>query len=250
MPKRSLQPSVADQAAAPGGAAAVDRALVLLKLFGTGQAPLQLSELAQRAQLYKSTTLRLIASLEHAQLVMRQADGRYALGPAIPWLHAAYAASFSLESVVMPFLRGLVTATSESAAFHVRQGDHRVCLHRVDSPLPVRDHVKVGDVMPLGSGAGGRVLLAYAGAAGAPYAEIRRSGVAVLSGDRVPELAGISSPVFDAGGVLVGAVTLTMPRERLKPAQVPHVIDTARAITGRLGGKFPSVEAQGLGFPS
>lgn len=245
-----MQPSVADQAAAPGGAAAVDRALVLLKIFGAGQSPLQLSELAQKAQLYKSTTLRLIASLEHAQLVVRQADGRYALGPAIPWLHAAYAASFSLETVVMPFLRRLVAATTESAAFHVRQGDHRVCLYRVDSPQPVRDHVRVGDVMPLASGAGGRVLLAFGGAAGAPYAEIRRAGVAVLAGDRVPELAGISSPVFDAGGVLVGAVTLTMPRERLQPAQVPHVLQAAREITGRLGGTFPSIESKGMGFPS
>lgn len=250
MPKRSLHPSLADQAAAPGGAAAVDRALVLLKLFGAGQAPLQLSELANRAQLYKSTTLRLIASLEHAQLVVRQPDGRYALGPAIPWLHAAYAASFSLETVVMPYLRRLVAATTESAAFHVRQGDHRVCLYRVDSPQPVRDHVKVGDVMPLASGAGGRVLLAFGGAGGAPYAQIRRAGVAVLAGDRVPELAGISSPVFDAGGVLVGAVTLTMPRERLAQSQVPHVIETARAITTRLGGEFPAVEDKGLGFPS
>jgi DNA-binding IclR family transcriptional regulator len=241
---------VADQSAAPGGAAAVDRALVLLKLFGAGQSPLQLSELAQKAQLYKSTTLRLVASLEHAQLVVRQSDGRYALGPAIPWLHAAYAASFSLEAVVMPYLRRLVGATSESAAFHVRQGDHRVCLYRVDSPQPVRDHVKVGDVMPLASGAGGRVLLAFGGATGAPYAEIRRAGVAVLAGDRVPELAGISSPVFDAGGVLVGAVTLTMPRERLQPAQVPHVLQAAREITAKLGGTFPLVQAQGLGFPS
>ena len=170
---------------------------------------------------------------------MRQSDGRYALGPVIPWLHAAYAAGFSLESVVMPALRGLVDSTAETAAFHVRQGDHRVCMYRVDSPQPVREQVKVGDIMPLDSGAGGRVLLAYAGAPGALYANIRSSAVAVLSGDRLPGVAGISSPVFDASGVLVGAVTLTMPKERLADRQVTHVIATARTITTRLGGQFP-----------
>lgn len=243
MPKRPARPSVADHDAAPGGAAAVDRALTLLKLFGGASGPQPLSELAEKAGLYKSTTLRLLASLEHAQLIVRQADGRYALGPVIPWLHAAYAASFSLEGVVMPALRTLVDATAETAAFHVRQGDHRVCMYRVESPQPVREHVKVGDVMPLDSGAGGRVLLAYAGAPGALYASIRRQGVAVLSGDRVPGVAGISAPVFDASGVLVGAVTLTMPKERLGKKQVSHVVDTARNITTRLGGHFPTTAA-------
>jgi len=243
MPKRPARPSVADHDAAPGGAAAVDRALILLKLFGGASGPLQLSELADRAGLYKSTTLRLLASLEHAQLIVRQADGRYTLGPVIPWLHAAYAASFSLESVVMPALRRLVDATAETAAFHVRQGDHRVCMYRVDSPQPVREQVHVGDIMPLESGAGGRVLLAYAGASGPIYADIRRQAVAVLSGDRVPDVAGISSPVFDASGVLVGAVTLVMPKERLQDRQVSHVVDTARSITTRLGGQFPATSA-------
>jgi DNA-binding IclR family transcriptional regulator len=243
MPKRPARPSVADHDAAPGGAAAVDPALILLKLFGGASAPLQLSELADRAGLYKSTTLRLLASLEHAQLIVRQPDGRYTLGPVIPWLHAAYAASFSLESVVMPALRRLVDATAETAAFHVRQGDQRVCMYRVDSPQPVREQVHVGDVMPLDSGAGGRVLLAYAGAPGALYAGIRRQSVAVLSGDRVPGVAGISAPVFDASGVLVGAVTLAMPKERLQDQQVSHVVDTARSITTRLGGQFPAASA-------
>jgi DNA-binding IclR family transcriptional regulator len=174
---------------------------------------------------------------------VRQSDGRYTLGPVIPRLHAAYSASFSLESVVMPALRRLVDTTAETAGFHVRQGDHRVCMYRVDSPQPVREKVQVGDIMPLDSGAGGRVLLAYGGAPGELYAGIRRDAVAVLSGDRVPGVAGISSPVFDASGVLVGAVTLVMPKERLDRRNVPHVIETAKAITTTLGGDFPAAAA-------
>jgi DNA-binding IclR family transcriptional regulator len=155
-------------------------------------------------------------------------------------LYASYAASFSMESVVMPVLRELVASTSESAAFHVRQGDHRLCLYRVDSPQPVRDHIKVGDLMPLNQGSGGRVLLAFAGVPGEPYERIRREQVAVMTGDRVPELAGVSSPVFDASGTLAGAVTLTMPRERLLPTHAGHVLRAARTLTGSLGGRFPA----------
>jgi DNA-binding IclR family transcriptional regulator len=243
MPRRAVMPSVADEHAAPGGAAAVDRALTLLGLFAHKGGPFTLSVLAEEAKLYKSTVLRLLASLEHAGLVLKQQDGRYALGPMVAQLHASYAASFSMEAVVLPVLRDLVERTSESAAFHVRQGEHRLCLYRVDSPQPVRDHIKVGDLMPLKQGAGGRVLLAYAGTPGELYDRIRREHVAVLCGDRVPELAGVSAPVFDASGTLAGALTLTMPKDRLSPSHAPHVVRAAGELTARLGGKFPSLRA-------
>jgi DNA-binding IclR family transcriptional regulator len=243
MPRKASMPSVADEQAAPGGAAAVDRAIALLGTFTRGSGPFTLTTLAEQTKLYKSTVLRLLASLEHSGLVLRQADGRYGLGPMVAQLHASYAASFSLESVVLPVLRELVDRTCESAAFHVRQGEHRLCLYRVDSPQPVRDHIKVGDVMPLAQGSGGRVLLAFAGVPGEPYARIRHEQVAVMCGDRVPELAGVSSPVFDATGALVGALTLTMPKERLLPAHAPNVLRAARGLTERLGGRFPAAAA-------
>ena len=76
MPKKAAQPSLADQQAAPGGAAAVDRALSLLAAFRAGDRALGLAELALRTQLYKSTVLRLLASLEHARLLQQLPDGR------------------------------------------------------------------------------------------------------------------------------------------------------------------------------
>jgi DNA-binding IclR family transcriptional regulator len=234
MPRKALQPSLADTQAAPGGAAAVDRALSLLAAFRAGDDALSLAELAERTQLYKSTVLRLLASLEHARLLQRRADG-YALGPELARLHAIYAASFSLEAEVLPVLRELVARTKESAAFHVRQGEQRLCLYRVDSPQLVRDHIRAGDMLPLKRGAGGRVLLAFAGARGALYEQIRRDGVVVLSGDRVSELTGISAPVFGGEGALVGALTLTLPTPRLKPEFAPIVRDAARRLSLRLG---------------
>jgi hypothetical protein len=62
---KSLNESVADENAAPGGVAAVDRALSVLGAFQDGDAALSLAELAERTRLYKSTVLRLLASLEH-----------------------------------------------------------------------------------------------------------------------------------------------------------------------------------------
>lgn len=243
MPKKAAVPSVADLQASPGGTAAVDRALSVLDAFRLGEEALTLGQLAERTQLYKSTVLRLLASLEHARMVQRHADGRYSLGPHVARLNAIYAASFSLQAAVMPALRELMQHTRESAAFHVAQGDKRLCLYRIDSPQVVRDHIRQGDLLPLDRGAGGRVLMAYAGARGALYDQIRSEQIAVLSGDRAPQLAGISAPVFGASGELVGAVTLTMPKERLTPDQPPYVMAAAREITARLGGEFPPPQA-------
>ena len=244
MPRKAARASLADQHAAPNGAAAVDRALSLLAIFRAGDKSLSLAELAERSRLYKSTVLRLLASLEHAGLLRRMADGRYALGPEVARLNSIYSASFSLEDEVLPVLRQLVTTTRESAAFHVRQGDARLCLFRVDSPQLVRDHIRAGDLLPLDRGAGGRVLMAFSGAKGAHYARIRREGIAVMNGDRVPDLTGVSAPVFAVGGNLSGAVTLTMPTSRLRPEFSDAVRAAAARLSRRLGGAPPTADAK------
>lgn len=234
MPRKSVPSSQAEQAPAPGGAAAVDRALSLLGAFRAGDAGLSLHELAQRTGLYKSTALRLLASLEHARLLQRGADGRYALGAELARLHSIYAASFSLEAQVVPALQALVDATQESAAFHVRQGEQRLCLFRVDSPQLLRDHIRAGDLLPLERGAGGRVLLAFGGARGKLYAQIRREGVFVSQGDRIPGLCGISAPVWAGDGRLAGALTLTLPEARMQARFPPLVCQAAQQLSQRL----------------
>ena len=107
MPKKAQFHSVADANAAPSGAASVDKALSLLSAFRAGDASLTLAELAERSQLYKSTVLRSLASLAHAGYVQRLPDGRYALGSEIARLSAVYAASFSLDRIVLPVLQVL-----------------------------------------------------------------------------------------------------------------------------------------------
>lgn len=246
MPRPARTASLADAQSAPGGAAAVDRALTLLRAFRAGDAALSLAELAQRTGLYKSTALRLLASLQHAGLLARGEDGRYAVGAEIARLAALHAESFSAERVVMPVLRRLVALTGESAAWHVAQGDgpqaQRLCLFRVDSPNPVRDHQRAGDLLPLARGAGGRVLVAFdpARAKAAPrrdralLAAVRERGCCAAVGDRLPEVAGISAPVFSHDGRLAAALTLTMPAHRYDERWIAPVVQAAQGLCGRV----------------
>lgn len=236
MPKKSTIASLADEQAAPGGAAAVDKAVTVLAAFRSGDKDLSVTELAERTRLYKSTVLRVLASLAHGRLVQKTADGLWGLGPEVARLASVYSASFSLEDLVLPEMRALTERTRESVAFHVRQGDQRLVLYRVDSPQLLRDHVRAGDLLPLDRGAGGRVLMACAGAKGRLYDQVRRDGYVMVTGDRVPGLVGVSAPVWNAAHELVGALTLTAPEQRMQPWFVDALRHSAQTLTGQLGG--------------
>lgn len=241
MPRKANAPRSTALAHAPGGVTSVDRALSLLQAF-TVAAPMRtLSELAEHTQQYKSTVLRMLASLEHADVVRRHSDGRFGLGPAVARLSAVHNTTFSLGDVVQPVLTELVAATRESAAFHVLQGEHDLCLYRADSPQPVRDHLRAGDVQPLARSVAGRVLKAYAGNGGGRAARIRREQLFVDDGEVVPELAAVAAPVFAPEGTLAGVLLLSMPSVRFDPAHAARVAAAAREVTARIGGSYPVV---------
>jgi DNA-binding IclR family transcriptional regulator len=227
-----------------GGSSTADRTLAVLSAFQPGDRSLSLTELTSRTGLYKSTILRLMNSLLGARFIARSPDGSYSLGPQIPRLHAIYSRSSNLEAVVMPVLRDLVAATRETAALHVRQGQHRVRMFWADSPLALREHIETGERLPLDRGAGGRVLLAFSGMKGVPYDKIRALGYALSRGERLPELSGISAPVFSADGKLVGALTLTMPTQRWKEAWKHQVVGAAARLTEALGGTSADILAK------
>ncbi len=240
MARSTASASPASVPLAPGGVSSVDRALALLMAFSTAAPQLSLSELAERTQQYKSTVLRMLASLEFADLVRRGEDGRFSLGPAVARLHAAHAESFSIGDLVQPVLAQLVAATRESASFHVRQGGQALCLYRADSPHAVRDHLRAGDLQALARSAPGRVMQAYAGARGVRATRIRRDQLLLADGDPIAELAAIAVPVFAPDGGLVGVLALTMPSIRLDASHTTTVQRAARSLTARLGGHAPA----------
>jgi DNA-binding IclR family transcriptional regulator len=250
MPRKSISPSLSERDAAPGGVAAVDRALSVLSIFRAGEEPLSLAQISERTKLHKSTALRLLASLSHAMLVERLPDGRHTLGRGIVRLHHVHQANSSLERVVMPALRELVQATGESAALHAQWGTganaQRISLFRVDSPQPIRDHYKVGDILPMNGGTGARVLIAFGADSVLANAQkdqktlalIRQRGYHAAIGDRDAEVAGISAPVFKneaSEKFLVGALVLTMPAARYREDHIPAVLQMAQRLSSSLG---------------
>jgi len=209
---------VKDEQSSAGGVAALDRAITILKAFTGADRSLSLAEISARTGLYKSTILRLAASLIRAQMLERLEDGRYRIGAALFALGSIYQRSLVPADILLPIMRELSDLSSESVAFYVRSGDVRTCLYRIESLHAIRYMVREGDVLPLEVGSGGRVLAAFSGAEGAPYDVIRRDCFYVSDGERDAETSGISAPVFGPGRTLVGALTLAGPRSRVDRA--------------------------------
>jgi DNA-binding IclR family transcriptional regulator len=222
------------------GVAAVDRAIRLLEAFDDGAASLSLAELAARTGFVKSTVLRLAASLERGAFLQRRRDGGYRLGPALFRLGARYQAAFQLGDHVTPVLERLSAQTGESASFYVRDGDARICLHRVHSMQHQLLHfVHVGRQFAYDTGASGRIIAAFTDPDGDEA--VRRSMVARSTRDRtILETAAVAAPVFNAAGAFVGALSLAGPAARFTDEAVPRleraVFDAAAEVTRMLGG--------------
>jgi DNA-binding IclR family transcriptional regulator len=226
-----------------GGVAAVERALSILDAFDDragGDGGLALHEIAARTGLYKSTALRLLASLERFGHVRRTSDGRWRVGPAPLRLASLYKRSFRIADIVLPHLRAMAADLGESASFYVRDRDARLCLHRVDSPRSVRDAVREGDRLPLDRGAGGRVLLAFADGIAAARAAGPEGLVFVSRGERSAETAGVAAPVFGPDGALAGSVNFSGPVHRFDEEAAARMGERVRTVaadvTRQLGG--------------
>jgi DNA-binding IclR family transcriptional regulator len=226
------------------GVAAVDRALSILDAFAESDAKLSLAEISKRTGLYKSTVLRLAKSLEKFGYIYRADDGGYRLGSKTLLLGSLYQRHFRMAHIVPPVLQQIVDELKEGASLYVRDGEHRVCLHRVESTHAVRDAVHEGDRLPLTVGASSHIIRAFDGATGTRYDQIRRDMYSASYGERDPETAAIACPVFGVGKRFVGALAVSGPRYRLEalglgpilPVLFKHAIELTRVLGGDAEG--------------
>lgn len=139
-------------------------------------------------------------------------------------------------------------------------------IHHVFRPDNTEQELAVGEELPPHATALGKVLLAYdgeladaVGAGGLPalthrtitdpvllrrtISEVRRSGWAGDIGEYRSGEASVAAPIRSRGGLVVGAIGITGPVDRLcdgqlrfRPAPIAQVRDAAAAVSRDLGG--------------
>src|SRR3954465_13587080 len=106
----------------PGGTQAVDRAAALVDLVVRADEPLSFTELSDETGLARSTTSRLLAALDAADLVERDPSGGYVAGPLFA-LHANYHDPWpQVARLALPVLERVGALTGEPGPLGVARG--------------------------------------------------------------------------------------------------------------------------------
>jgi IclR family acetate operon transcriptional repressor len=234
-----------------------DKALAILAAFDERRPELGVSELASELGMHKSTVSRLLAALERRGLVRRQAD-RFAPGPELARLGTLAVRGLTLTGVARPSLELLAERTGETVNLAVREGDGALNILQVDAAHFVGVTDWTGRAAPLHASANGKALLAFGDGRSAgrltkltprtivdrgelrdDLARARSAGFAVAVEELELGLHAVASPVFDAGGSCVAAVSVSGPAYRLTEARLPAVgglcAAAAADVSARLG---------------
>jgi DNA-binding IclR family transcriptional regulator len=218
---------VADSSANGPRVGVVDKSVEILDALARG--PLDLAGLQQATGLPRATAHRLAVALEGHHLVRRDAQGRFCLGFELIRLGRAAADAFPLAELATPALAALRDRTGESVQLYVREDDARRCVVSLQSQHALQWLVPVGALLPLDVGSAGKVLRAGPGS---------RTDLAESVEEREPGVASVSAAVVDRAGVVVAAVSVSGPVERLTrtPATAfgAHVRDAATAVSAAL----------------
>ncbi len=191
---------------------------VVAVLNAVADHPLDLAGLQRATAIPRATAHRLAVAMEAEHLLRRDGQGRFWLGFDIIRLGRQAAATFPLAELARPVVAALRDRTGESAQLYVRDGAGRRCVVSLPSPHALRWTVAEGALLPMGLGSAGTVLSATPRAGSGGAAPDRRAGAPMVAEsveEREPGVASVSAAVTDGAGVVVAAVGVSGPVERL-----------------------------------
>ena len=138
------------------------RAGNVLRCLAEEAAQLKISELARRLQLDRSTTYRILLSLEKCRLVQKnEKTGTYSLGLASFEIGNAFISRTDFIQASKPVMADLAEAVQETVHLAVLSDSEVVYVDKVDSPRNLVVMYKIGQRAPLYCTALGKVLLAF-----------------------------------------------------------------------------------------
>lgn len=140
----------------------VQRALDILNCFTLDDAELSLTEIANKISLAKSTTTRLLSTLEQNGFIIKNSNTlKYKLGQRLYYLGHIAAKSIEIREVARPVMKNLRNLTNETVNLYILENNVRVCYDQYEGLQSIRHLIRVGEKLPLWAGASGKVLLAY-----------------------------------------------------------------------------------------
>ena len=193
------------------GVGVVDKVVAVLRALESN-GPSTLVELQDATGLPRATAHRLATALEDHGLVRRDANGKFALGMGLVSMGKAASSALPLTEIARPVLDALRATTGESVQLYMREGEGRRCVVSLESPHGLRWIVPEGSLLPLDAGSAGHVLAGE---------RVDKRGWIQSIGEREAGVASVSATVVNAHGIIVAAISVSGPIERLsrKPGE-------------------------------
>lgn len=239
----------------------VQRAIDILNCFQGEHSELTLTEIAYKTDLAKSTTTRILATLEENKFLEKDpSTGKYRLGRQLYFLGFKAGESIELKEVAKDTMLRLRERLKETVNLYIRDGEHRVCIQQFESLQSVKHMVQIGERLPLTVGASGKVLLAYEPR---EFIEemmekqiMRKSKLDLLSElnkilmekyaisieEREKGTSAAASPIFDINGNVIAALSVSGPAHRFNPTKIENLqtilVASALEISNNLGFKL------------
>ena len=242
------------------------RGLSVLSAFSLERPALSLTDISQRLQLNKTTTFRLLSTLENLGYLQRDEQTKL-YRPSLEVLRLGFVVLNGLEvrQVAAPHLRRLVEEVEETVNLVVLDNHEVVYIDRVGSKHMVSIHRPVGSRLPVYCTSTGKALVAFLppvqlalvleATTWLPYTDrtlvtpdafkenlalVRSRGFADSYGELLPELCAVAAPVRQHDGQVVAAVNISVPTHRISYEKLvdelgPKVVSSARQISLGLG---------------
>ena len=235
----------------------VDRAAALLKEIADSAQPPTVAELAAVCGLNRSTTWRLLATLDSHGLVERDpVSQRYSVGYAF-WRIAAAAEPTPVIRRAHPVLEQLALDTGEAVSLAIAKRLNLVYVDQVDPPQIMAPNW-LGRTVPLHATSSGKAFLAHLGeeeqdvvlahrlerftettitnrrALQSELDAVRRDGYAICAGELEDSLFGASSAVLSEQGRPLAIVSVWGPEHRVPRERLPEIGQLTRAAAERI----------------
>lgn len=243
------------QAADRSSVQSFDRAVAILDAFTPDRPHMGVSEIARVTGLSRSTTHRLLTSLQHHELVQQLPTTKeYALGPHVLRLAHAALARVNVQTIARPLMEWLRDRCDETVGLHLPQGEFaRIVVDQVESRRPLRrTYTDIGQAIPVHQGAPGKILLAYRPPdiqdevlsrpleAATPRTitdadklreelhHVADQGYALSIEERTPDISTLAVPIHNHTGRVIAALSVSGPSARLSRESLLELVPLAR----------------------
>lgn len=239
VPSSSMSSNERAERAATGVEIVSKAAAIIFALQGHGESTAQ--QLAEQVGEPVSSTYRLLTQLSTLGWVERGSQrGLYRLGLLLLRIGGLVEDRLDVRSAAIATLQSLLADTGSTSFLCVRRGDRAVCIERLEGGEVRSLAMRIGDSLPLHSGAAPMAILAFLprgdqaaylerlrqgeGAERVRWAQsqielVRARGHSVSDGDVTPGIAAIGAPVRNHRGEIEASISISGLRHRILTEQ-------------------------------